>query len=122
MTLEQIIQNSVAPVIITAVFLWFMDRTNKHNADNIAKAEAQRAENAKALEQERRTHETTVFNLFASTLKQMVGEITKSNEMVVDNLKEHEKASQERYERMGNTQEIKDAIDELKKQLAGKRN
>lgn len=111
MTLEQIIQNSVAPVIITAVFLWFMDR-----------AEKQRQEMAKRLNEEQRQHEITVFNLFANTLKQISTEITESNKSVVANLKEHEVASQERYERMGNTQEIKDAIDELKKQLAGKRN
>lgn len=111
MSLEQIIQNSVAPVIITAVFLWFMDRSEK-----------QRQEMAKRLNDEQRQHEITVFNLFANTLKQISTEITRSNESVVANLKEHEVASQERYERMGNTQEIKDAIDELKKQLAGKRN
>lgn len=111
MSLEQIIQNSAAPVIIAAIFLWFMDR-----------AEKQRATNAQTLETERREHEKTVFNLFATSMKQMVDTITKSNESVAREISDHEKASQERYERMGNTQEIKDAIDELKKQLAGKRN
>lgn len=110
MTLEQIIQNSVAPVIITAVFLWFMDR-----------AEKQRQDSAKRLNEEQRQHEVTVFNLFANTLKQISTEITKSNDSVVANLKEHEIASQERYERMGNTQEIKDAIEELKKQLQNRK-
>ena len=109
MTLEQIIQNSVAPVIITAVFLWFMDR-----------AEKQRAENAKTLEMERKAHELTVFNLFATSMKQMVGEITQSNEKIIESVDNHEKSSQERYARNKNTQEIKDAIDELKKQLQGK--
>ena len=107
MTLEQIIQNSVAPVIIAAIFLWFMDRSEK-----------QRSSNAQALEKERREHEITVFNLFATSMKQMVENITQSNERIVTELGKHEQASQERYERLGNTQEIKDAIEELKKQLS----
>jgi hypothetical protein len=102
MTLEQIIQNSVAPVIITAIFLWFMDR-----------AEKQRAENAKALELERRNHESIVFNLFASTMKQMIVEVTDSNERIVDSIDKHEEASQERYDRNKNTQEILKKIKEI---------
>lgn len=106
MTLEQIIQNSVAPVIIVAVFLWYMDR-----------AEKQRAENAKQLNQEQRQHETTVFNLFASTMKQMINEITASNEKVIDAVNDHEAASNERYKRQGNTQDINKRLDAMQQEL-----
>jgi hypothetical protein len=105
MTLEQIIQNSVAPVVIAAIFLWFMDRSEK-----------QRSENAKALEQERRTHESTVFNLFATTMKQMIGEVTDSNERIMDLVRQHEAKDQERYERNKNTQEIMKTLNEIKNQ------
>lgn len=105
---EEVLKNSVAPVVIAALFLWFMDR-----------AEKQRITNAKSMEKERQQHENTVFNMFASTMKQMIENVTASNERVIASLANHEQASQERYERMGNTQEILRKLDEMKKERAG---
>jgi hypothetical protein len=121
MSLEQIIQNSVAPVIITAIFLWFMDRTNKQNAENAKQAENQRIENAKALEQERREHESTVFNLLATTMKQMLTEVIQSNKEVVAAVHDHESNSQDRYDRQGNTKDVIKKLDEMNRKMQEQR-
>lgn len=119
MSLGEILQNAAAPVVITVMFLFFMDRSEK-----------QRSENAKALQQENRAHESVVFNLFATTMKQMITEVTHSNEQIVDALNDghqriitaisaHEESSEERYERNKNTQEILKKLEELKKHGEG---
>lgn len=107
---EEVLKNSVAPVVIAALFLWFMDR-----------AEKQRIENAKTFSQEQRTHESIVFNLFASAMKQMIGEVVQANKDVAEAIAQHEKASQDRYERNGNTQEILEKINEVRQQFAKQR-
>jgi len=113
MDIGQILQNATMPVIVTALFLWYMNHS-----------EAQRVENAKAAEKERREHQAAINRLWATTLKDISDNVRESsvrmiesNERIIEALTQHELASQERYRRQGTTQDLVDAVKELKKQL-----
>lgn len=111
MDIGSILQNATMPVIVTGLFLWYMNHS-----------EAQRVDNAKAAEKERREHQGAINRLWAQTLKDISDNVRESsirviesNERIVQALAQHESASEERYKRQGTTQDLIDAVRELKK-------
>lgn len=88
-----------------------------------AKREEKRVENAKALEDRREAHEKDmqarqlqqdrdINTLWAGYINQIVEEIKASNRAIMQRLDEHEKESQDRYERIGITKDLLKAASE----------
>jgi hypothetical protein len=88
-----------------------------------AKREDRRVLNAKALEDRRETHEKEmqarqlqqdrdINNLWASYIQQIVDEIKTSNRAIMQRIDEHEKESEDRYERIGITKDLLKAASE----------
>lgn len=122
MDIPQFLQNATMPVLVTALFLWYMVHSDRQRAENDKSLEEQRTENARLYSKEQREHQATINRLWASTLKDITDTVTESNNRVIESneriiavLGEHEKASQERYKRQGTTQDLIDAVRELKK-------
>jgi hypothetical protein len=98
---ELIRQSPIAAALLGAVYL-FLRREKE--------AEELRVKNAEALENKRQTHEITVNAMWASYIKNILDTVTISNQKIVDALAAHEKSSEERYERLGITQDLIDAV------------
>jgi len=96
------VPNAVAVIVMAYLFL---------------KAEKEREErreaNAKEIEQSRREHNIFINNMWAISIKQVVESQNAASETIAQTLAEHEKASQERYERMKVTDQLIKAVQEL---------
>lgn len=110
---EEVLKSAAAPVVVVALFLWYMERSSKQNSDAVDRAEKQRTENAKQAETERREHQIVLNNLWATTIKEMMGKVTVSNEKVASQLSGLDKNMTEQFERLGNTQDILDKLTNL---------
>ena len=103
----------IAAVVITiGLFLWSNQRNEDKRLAHDAQMEVTRAANAKEREQERRTYEIQINSMWASNIKSIVDQISVGNDKIVNALLEHEKASKERYEKMGITSDLLDAAKE----------
>lgn len=98
---ELIRQSPIAAALLGAVYL-FLRRERE--------AEEIRVRNAEALENKRQAHELQVNAMWASYIKNIVDTISISNEKIVNALAAHERASEERYDRLGVTQDLIDAV------------
>lgn len=107
-TLKELAKN--IPVAVAMIFIVWLFLSN----DN--KREEQRIANAKSMEQERKAHDLQVNAMWATSFKQLVDTVQDGQVQIVAALKEHERASRERYEKMGITKDLFDAAKErLKK-------
>lgn len=81
------------------------------------KRELRRVEDAKEKEKERRDHELQINNMWASYIKSLIDKQDETYELIAKSLSEHEKSSQERYDRIGITKDLLVAIkaDQVKK-------
>lgn len=98
---ELIRQSPTAAALLGAVYL-FLKRERE--------AEETRVKNAEALENKRQAHDLQVNAMWAKYIKNIVDTISTSNQNIVDALATHEKASEERYDRLGVTQDLIDAV------------
>jgi hypothetical protein len=97
------IPNAVAVIIMAWLFLTFERQR-----------EERRIKNAEDLEKERRQHELHINNMWATYIKQLVASQNEAFESIAQTLAEHERASRERYERMGITDALIQAAKEKK--------
>jgi len=78
------------------------------------KAEKEREErrvvNAKEMEKERRDHELMINNMWATYIKTLVDKQNETYLAIAGALESHEEASKDRYERMGITKELLQAV------------
>ena len=88
-----------ALIVLVAIFTWTNDRN-----------EVRRVENAKALEAQREAHERDINNMWANSIKSIVEQQNQTSQVIMAALKEHDKASQERYDRIGITNDLIQAV------------
>ena len=69
-----------------------------------------RIENAKELENRREAHEREINNMWANSIRMINEQQSKTSEALMTALKEHDRASQERYEKIGITNDLIQAV------------
>jgi hypothetical protein len=110
-----------APVLAGLIVLVWMFQLAEE------KRERQRVENAKLLEDKREAHETNMEtkrqthdsqmnNMWASYIKSIIDQQNESIKALMELINDHETSSQRRYERMGITKELIDAVKAQKEQ------
>ena len=106
-----------AMVVLVAIVWLFLAAEDKRDAQRVANAkqlEQERSINAQRLEEARQKHESEMNAMWASHIKSLVETQREIYKAIADTLSDHEKASQERYEKMGIT---KDLLDVARKQF-----
>ena len=101
--LELIRQVPSAAAVIGAVYL-FLKREKE--------AEEIRTRNAAALEDKRQAHDSQINNMWAGYIKSIIEQVQQGNKTIVDTIAAHGKESAERYEKLGITQDLIDAVKE----------
>lgn len=96
----------VLMVAIVYMFLRFIEQWETRRAADAKKLEEERTNNAKQLEEMRQKHDSEINAMWASAIKTLVDEQNKTAKAISEALAEHEKASRDRYERMGITKEL----------------
>ena len=93
------VPNAVAVIFMAYLFLKAEDQR-----------ETRRTENAKEMEKERRDHELAINNMWANYIKSIIDHQDEMMAVQAKAIAEHERSSQERYEKMRITQELIDAV------------
>jgi hypothetical protein len=88
-----------ALIVLVAIFLWTEDRR-----------ESKRVQNATELENRRELHEREINNMWANSIRMIIDQQNQTSQAIMAALKEHDKASQERYERIGITNDLIQAV------------
>ena len=96
------------------MFLNFISKSEDKRMEHEKTLEDKRIAAAKEREQERRTHETTIANMQAQNMKQLLEYVEAQMQKQTNALIDHEKASQDRHERLGMTKELIAAVKEEK--------
>lgn len=78
-----------------------------------------RAKNAANMAAERREHELQINNMWAVNIKTLIEKHDETNTMIANALAEHEKASQERYDKRNITEDLIAAV-KAEKEKRGK--
>lgn len=81
--------------------------------------EASRAANAANMAKERREHELQINNMWAINIKALIDKHEETMALIAKTLSDHEKASQERYEKMNITKDLIKAVKDRKEQING---
>jgi len=97
------IPNAVAVIVMAYLFLHFQKLNDER-----------RESNAKEQEVERRQHELEINNMWAVYIKQLVENHEESFRVIAKTIADHEKASEERYEKMNITKDLIAAVKEKK--------
>lgn len=106
--LEMAKQVPAALALILTVYL-FLNHIQKNDDKRFAhekELETQRAANAKMHGEEQRAHELAMNNMWANHIKTIVDQVSAGNSAIAKALEEHEKASRDRYEKMGITDDL----------------
>lgn len=82
---------------------------------NENKREQQRIENAKERAIEQRAYDMQVQSMWANNIKSIIEKVDVGQRMIADALNEHERASRDRYEKMGITDDLLQAAKEMLK-------
>jgi hypothetical protein len=90
-----------ALILLVGIFLWTEDRR-----------ETKRIANAKELEDRREAHDREINNMWANSIKMITEQQNRTSEALMTALKEHDRASQERYEKIGITNDLIQAVKE----------
>lgn len=102
-------------VIVFAVIFVFLKRMSESEAARLAhekELEAQRIAAAKDRATSEREHQASVNNLWAQNIKSITERWEQTSKQIADALSEHERASQERYNKMNITQDLLEAAKE----------
>lgn len=97
---------AVALIITVALFLNHIQKNEEKRFAHDKELETQRALNAKTLQDENRAHALQVNSMWASNIKLIVDQQVQSNQVIANALNEHERASRERYDKMGITDDL----------------
>lgn len=101
-------------VVVVYMFLTYLGKLEDKRMAHDTDAEKQRTENAKERERERRDHEIQIASLQANAMKQMLEQMETGMETIAKTLAEHDKASRERYEKIGMTKDLIAAVKDEK--------
>ena len=102
-------------VIVFAVIFVFLKRMSESEAARLAhekELEAQHIAAAKDRATSEREHQASVNNLWAQNIKSITERWEQTSKQIADALSEHERASQERYNKMNITQDLLEAAKE----------
>ena len=105
---------AAAYIFTVSMFLNFISKSEDKRMEHEKTLEDKRIAAAKEREQERRTHETTIANMQAQNMKQLLEYVEAQMQKQTNALIDHEKASQDRHERLGMTKELIAAVKEEK--------
>jgi len=94
------------------VFLKYMRESETARLAHEKELEAQRIAAAKERATAEREHQASVNNLWAQNVKSMTEQLVQTSKQIADALSEHERASQERYNKMNITQDLLDTAKE----------
>ena len=97
-------------VVVVYMFLTYLGKLEDKRMAHDTEAEKQRTDNAKERERERRDHEIAIAGLQANAMKQMLEQMETGMETIAKTLAEHDKASRERYEKIGMTKDLIAAV------------
>lgn len=101
-----------ALIILVFIFLWAEDRRESTQMKNAKELEETRTKNAKDLEDKREAHEREINNMWANSIKMIVEQQQQAHQVIMSALREHDKASQERYDKIGITNDLIAAVKE----------
>lgn len=93
-------------LLLVWAFLTYISKQDDKRLAHEKEMEKMRTENAKEREKERREHELTIANMQANSMKQLIENITHMMQVQANALAEHERSSQERYDKMGITNDL----------------
>lgn len=105
---------AAAYIFTVYMFLNFISKSEDKRMEHEKALEDKRIDAAKEREKERREHEATIANMQAQNMKQLLERQEATFETIAQALSEHEKASKERYDRMGITKDLIAAVKEEK--------
>lgn len=103
---EMIKQIPLGAAMIAIVWLF---QTNEN------KREEQRINNAKERQAEQRAFDLQVQSMWANNIKGLIDKVDEGQKIIAMALNEHERASRERYEKMGITDDLLQAAKEMLK-------
>jgi hypothetical protein len=96
-----------APIGAAMIFIVYLFLSNEN------KRAEQRIINAKERQAEQRNYDLQVQNMWANNIKGIIERIDDGQKMIATALAEHERASRERYEKMGITDDLLQAAKEM---------
>ncbi len=105
---------AAAIILIVYMFLTYLGKLEDKRIVRDSDGEKARTESAKERERERRDHEMTIANLQANSMKQMLEQMASGMEIIAKALSDHDKASRERYEKIGMTKDLIAAVNNEK--------
>lgn len=94
------------------VFLKYMRESETARLAHEKELEAQRIAAAKERSTAEREHQASVNNLWAQNVKSMTEQLVQTSKQIADALSAHERASEERYNKMNITQDLLDTAKE----------
>jgi len=105
----------VALIVLVSLFLITDERREAKRLQNTRELEDNRVKNATELENKREAHERDINNMWAQSIKMIVDQQERAHQTMMAALKEHDKASQDRYDRLGITNDLIQAVKERQK-------
>jgi hypothetical protein len=100
----------VPNLVIFIIIIWLFQKNEEkreiQRTENARRLEDKREAHEKELETRRQAHDLQMNNMWASYIKNIIDQQNQTFKMVMDIINEHEKASQERYDKMGITQDL----------------
>jgi hypothetical protein len=97
------------------LFLWFESKREDKRIVGAAALETRREEHEKKMQERDLQHARDINQLWALHFQNIANEIKAGNQALIDKLEEHDKNSEERYERMAVTKELLKAAAEQRK-------
>lgn len=88
------------------IWLWFESKREDKRITGAAELETRREEHEKKMQEKELQHQRDINQLWALHFQNIVNEIKAGNQALIQKLEEHDRASAERYERMGITKEM----------------
>lgn len=99
-----------ALIVLVGIFIWDGNRREEGRLRSDKDLEDLRVKNATELEDRREKHEREINNMWANSIKMLIDQQDKAHQVMMSALKEHDKASQERYDRIGITNDLIQAV------------
>lgn len=90
-------------------FLTFLSRQEDKRYTHEKELEAERSNNERSIEDSRQKYNSETNSMWASHVRTLTESTERLAKTIAEALSDHEKASQERYEKMGITKDLLDA-------------
>jgi hypothetical protein len=99
-----------ALIVLVGIFIWDGNRREASRSQSDRDMENLRTKNATELEDRREKHEREINNMWANSIKMLIDQQDKAHQVMMSAIKEHDRASQERYDRIGITNDLIQAV------------